>query len=434
MIDDGGWFFSIFEPRSSILGGSLPIARAPAVMTGQPANFAAFLRDQHNHIFGRPWPVIPSALVIAALNVFLFAYDKPWTASDGLRNWGDSLFHWLGFIDQPDLLPPLLYSGSVLNIGLLLGGLVAALLSREFAVRPAPGAELVKGALGGLLMGAGAMLSFGCNIGGFFSALAALSASGLAMMAGLILGAFIGTRYLIRENGKVIKSGRLPFMSTCEAPPRPAGGSAAFKLQPRFGVVVFALVLGGGCLYQFLGHGKLAVFLYFGVLFGIVFQRSRFCLVNAFREPFLSGASEHARAAALALIMSLIGFAILKVTDLKDATEWVFPSFWLGALTGGILFGIGMVLAGGCGAGSIWRVGEGHVKLWIAVAFFAVGTSAMRLLLTRTELIRQLGTPVFLPDLFGWAGAVGVVVVLMIVWYLLAAWNQEKKQVGVLKF
>ncbi len=403
-------------------------------MTCQPANFAAFLRDQYQQIFSRPWPVIPSALVIAALNVFLFAFDKPWTASDGLRNWGDSLFHWLGVIDRPDLLPPLLYSGSVLNIGLLLGGLVAALLSREFAVRPAPGAELVKGALGGLLMGAGAMLSFGCNIGGFFSALAALSASGLAMMMGLIVGAFIGTRYLIRENGKVIESGRLPFMSACEAPPRPAVTSAAFKRQPGIGVLVLMLVLGVGYLYQFMGHGRLAVFLFFGSAFGIVFQRSRFCLVNAFREPFLSGASEHARAAALALVMSLIGFAILKVTDLKDATEWVFPSFWFGALTGGILFGIGMVLAGGCGAGSIWRVGEGHVKLWVALAFFAVGTSAMRLLLTRTDLIRQLGTPVFLPNLFGWALAVGEVVVLMMVWYLLAAWNEEKKQVGVLKF
>ncbi len=97
-------------------------------------------------------------------------------------------------------------------------------------------------------------------------------------------------------------------------------------------------------------------------------------------------------------------------------------------------FGIGMVLAGGCGAGSIWRAGEGHVKLWIAVAFFALAASAMRLLLTRTEWIGQLGTPVFLPHLFGWPWAVGGVGLLMIVWYLLAAWNQEKQQVGVLKF
>jgi len=331
-------------------------------------------------------------------------------------------------------LPPLLYSGSVLNIGLLVGGLMAALLSREFAVRPAPVAELVKGSLGGLLMGAGAMLSFGCNIGGFFSALSALSASGLAMMAGLLGGAFIGTRYLIRENAKIIAMGKLPFMAACDAPPRPAVTSAAFKLQPTAGVIVIVFVFVAGYLYQLFGHGRLAVFLFFGVAFGVVFQRSRFCLVNAFREPFMTGVSEHARAAALALCLSMIGFAILKATDLKDATEWVFPSFWVGALIGGVLFGIGMVLAGGCGAGTIWRVGEGHVKLWVALVFFALGTSAMRLLLTRTDLIRYLGAPKFLPNLFGWPAAVICVVVVMVSWYLLTAWNQEKRQAAVLKF
>ena len=145
MINDGGrWHFSSFDPLSSIPGCCGRIARPAATMTGEPGSFAAVLRDQYNQIFGRPWPVIPSALVIAALNVFLFAYDKPWTASDGLRNWGDSLFHWLGVFDQPDLLPPLLYSGSVLNIGLLLGALMAALLSREFAARPAPGGNWSK--------------------------------------------------------------------------------------------------------------------------------------------------------------------------------------------------------------------------------------------------------------------------------------------------
>lgn len=403
-------------------------------MSKQPWSVGEFCRRQYGAIFAKPWPVIPAALVVAVFNVFLFAYDRPWTASDGLRNWGDSLFNLLGVIDQPDLLPPLLYSGSVLNIGLALGGCMAALLSREFAVRRAPGAELIKGALGGLLMGGGAMLSFGCNIGGFFSALSALSASGLAMMAGLLSGAFIATRYLIRENGKVIAAGKLPFMGSCEAPPRPAFASLAFRLQPGIGALVFALVLVAGYLYRLLGHGRLAVFLFFGVAFGMVLQRSRFCLVQAFREPLMSGAGEHARAAALALVLSTIGFAILKAGDLKDASESVFPSFWLGALAGGLLFGAGMVLAGGCGAGSIWRAGEGQVKLWVAVGCFAIGTSAMRLWLTRTDLIRQLGAPVFLPNLVGWVAALVGVVMLMLVWYLWAAWNQEKKQAGVLKF
>ena len=345
--------------------------------TSSPA-FRSFLNDQYDKVFGRPWPVIPSALVIGALSVFLFAFDRPWTASDGLRNWGDWLFQALGFTIQADLLPPHLYSGSVLNLGLLLGGLTTALLSREFAVRSAPLNELIKGALGGLLMGSGAMLAFGCNIGGFFSALSALSASGAGMMAGLLNGAFAGTRDLIRENAKLIETGQLSFPSACEAAPRPAPRSSAFKLQPLAGAFMLVAVLALGMFYHRFGHARLAVFLYFGLALGAVLQRSRFCLVNAFREPFMSGKSEHARAAALALILGMIGFTILKATDLKDASEWVFPSFWLGALFGGALFGVGMVLAGGCGAGSIWRAGEGHVKLWIAVFFFAASASIMR--------------------------------------------------------
>ena len=43
------------------------------------------------------------------------------------------------------------------------------------------------------------MLAFGCNIGGFFSAVSALSLSGFGMMLGLGLGAFLGLRYLLRE-------------------------------------------------------------------------------------------------------------------------------------------------------------------------------------------------------------------------------------------
>ena len=403
-------------------------------MTAAAITFNTFLKDQYTKIFGRAWAVIPSALVVAALNVFLFAFDKPWTASDGMRNWGDWLFQSFRLVNQSDLLPPWLYSGSVLNLGLLLGGLAAALLSREFGFRPAPASELVKGALGGLLMGWGAMISFGCNIGGFFSSLSALSFSGGGMMAGLVLGAFISTRYVIWENARLIRAGQAPFMSLCEAPPKPAPRSIAFVIQPWLGGALILALLGGAYLYGRLGHQPLAVFLLFGAAFGVVLQRSRFCLVSAFREPFLSGQSEHARAAALALILCMIGFSILKATDLKDATEWVFPSFLHGALFGGTLFGIGMVIADGCGAGSIWRAGEGHVKLWVAVFFFAIGASLMRRWLVSTELVRQLGSALFLPNLMGWTGAVFGVVTLMVLWYLLAGWNEQRKYVGLLKF
>ena len=157
------------------------------------------LSAQYAAVFGRPWPVWGAAILVATVNVFLFAFDRPWTASDGLRNWGDWVLRGLGLVHRPDLIAPWLYSGSLLNLGVLFGGLAAALLSREFAIRVPPRGELAKGTGGGLLMGVGAMLAFGCNVGGFFSAMSALSLSGFGMMLGLGLGAFLGLRYLLWE-------------------------------------------------------------------------------------------------------------------------------------------------------------------------------------------------------------------------------------------
>ena len=281
-------------------------------------------------------------------------------------------------------------------------------------------------------MGAGSILAFGCNIGGFFSALSALSLSGVAMMVGLGVGAFLGTRYLLWETRKMLRASPDEFQSPCE-PPASTPSASALGLQPLIGLLVFCALIGVAYLYRQLGYTPQATFFLFGVAFGVVFQRSRFCLVRAFREPFMSGESEHTRAAAVALTLSMIGFSILKATDLKDATEWVFPSFWLGGLFGGSFFGLGMVIAGGCGAGSIWRAGEGHMKLWVAVFFFAIGASMMRLMLVRTELLGKLGTALFLPNVIGWGAAIWTVVLLMSVWYLLSGWNEQRKSAGLLK-
>src|SRR2546423_73929 len=163
---------------------------------------ASGLRAQWDALVSGAWPVWGAALLVATVNVFLFAFDRPWTASDGLRNWGDWVLTAAGVVRRPDLLPPWLYSGSLLNLGVLLGGAAGALCAREFAIRVPARGELVKGAAGGALMGVGATLAFGCNIGGFFSAVSALSLAGFAMMLGLGVGAFLGLRYLLWETAR----------------------------------------------------------------------------------------------------------------------------------------------------------------------------------------------------------------------------------------
>src|SRR2546430_5647471 len=153
--------------------------------------------EQYAVLFGRPWSIWGSAVLVATVNVFLFAFDRPWTSSDGMRTWGDWVLTGLGIVRRPGLLVPWLSSGSLLNGGVLLGGLVAALLSSEFAIRLPPRGELAKGAIGGLLMGVGAVLAFGCNIGGVFSAARALSPPGLALVLGVGAGGDLRVRYLV---------------------------------------------------------------------------------------------------------------------------------------------------------------------------------------------------------------------------------------------
>jgi uncharacterized protein len=378
-------------------------------------------RAQYAALFGKPWGVGTAAILVAVINVFLFAFDRPWTASDGVRNWGDWVFTALGVVERPDLAAPWLYSGSLIDLGVILGGLAGALLAREFAIRVPPPGELVKGGIGGTLMGTGAMLAFGCNIGGFFSATSALSLSGLCMMVGLFAGAFVALRYLVWETEH--RPGWSSGPSRVYAGPRLAGSR-----QPALGALVLLLVLTAPFAYGRWGYVSQGILLLFGVAFGLVFQRSRFCLVRAFREPFMTGDGEHTRAAAMAVVLSMLGFAILKFTDLKDRGEWVFASAGLGALAGGLLFGIGMTLAGGCGAGAIWRAGEGQVKLWVAVACFGLSASLSRLALQTTGALGVLGWAIFLPSALGWGAAIALVMLVMVGWAAFATWNESSRK------
>ena len=400
--------------------------RSDGDVTPAPSKSPRVFGAQYEALFSRPWPVWGAAVLLAVTNVFLFVFDRPFTASDGVRNWGDWILTGARVLTRPDLLPPWLYSGSLLNAGVIVGALAAALLSREFAVRVPPRGELIKGAVGGAMLGAGAMLALGCNIGGFFSAVSALSLSGLGMMVGLAAGAYVGLRYLLWEMEHRPSWSR----GTSHVFAR-AHGSMGDR-QPILGVIVLALLLATPFVYAQAGHGARGLFLVFGGVFGFIFQRSRLCLVRAFREPFMTGDAEHTRAAALAIVISMLGFTLLKFNDLKDKGDWVFPAAGAGALVGGLIFGAGMVITGGCGSGSLWRVGEGQVKLWVAVATFALGASVSRLVLVQTGLQQKLGVAVFLPAALGWAGAVIAVILVMAAWAALASWNEASGRFSAL--
>lgn len=323
-----------------------------------PGPFGDVLATGYQALFGRQWPAWTGGILFGVLSILLFVWEKPWSVADGVRNWGDWL---LNAVDVTDtfIIDPHLYSTSVLNLGIIGGACAAALLARQFQVRGAPPWELFKGAVGGSLMGVGASLSFGCNIGGFFSATSALSLAGPMMMLGLLAGAVVGLKLLVWEIGHL----ELPAWMTRPGRLGAAGPSETWRrLQPVAGAGVLATGLILAFVYDGFDYPTRAGILVFGLVIGVIMQRTRFCFVRAFREPFMTGDADATKAVALAVVISTVGFTYLKWADFKDWEVFVRDSFWLGSLLGGFIFGIGMSLSGGCASGSLWRAGEGHVK------------------------------------------------------------------------
>lgn len=382
--------------------------------------------DGYAMLFGRQWAAWVGGILLALVNIMMFAYEKPWSTADGARNWGDWLFNTLNITDSI-IISPHLYSTSILNFGVIAGAFAASLLARQFRIQGAPPYELLKGLVGGSLMGVGAAMAFGCNIGGFFSATSALSMAGLAMMVGLMTGAYIGLRLLMLEV-TYINTGSVSRSSTGS---RKSTSSGMVNAQPIFGVLVLLAGLGLAFTYDDFDYPTRGGFLLFGLAIGVFMQRTRFCFVRAFREPFLTGDAEMTKAVVLAVVISVIGFSILKWTDLREWDAFVSSGFWFGSLVGGIIFGVGMSLSGGCASGTLWRAGEGQIKLWVVLFAFAVVGSWFRGWLEDSGWLMKLGTPVFLPDFMSWKMAILLVIGIMSLWYLLVAWNEVKRKLVV---
>ncbi|MEK0085077.1 YeeE/YedE family protein [Benzoatithermus flavus] len=121
-----------------------------------------------------------------------------------------------------------------------------------------------------------------------------------------------------------------------------------------------------------------AVFL-IGAAFGAVVQRSHFCTMGSISDAVLFGSLRRLRIWALAIAMALLGSQALDGAGLVAlaGTSYRQPVlFWLGAVLGGLVFGFGMVLAGGCPSRNLVRLGTGSLKALTALLVTGIATYA----------------------------------------------------------
>lgn len=110
-----------------------------------------------------------------------------------------------------------------------------------------------------------------------------------------------------------------------------------------------------------------------GFLFGFVMQRSGFCGSAMISSVFLYKDYRGVRGTLLAIFVSMLGFAALA------HLEWVIPNpnpmRLLSAIVGGTVFGVGMVLAGGCVTGTLYKAGEGRLTSMLALVGIGIGSN-----------------------------------------------------------
>jgi len=203
------------------------------------------------------------------------------------------------------------------------------------------------------------------------------------------------------------------------------------RSQIPYGLMVTAMLVAVGFYLSTVSY-ELVVFWIFGIAFGYVLQRSRFCFGAAFRDPILTRSTSVTRGILVAFAVGTIGFSAIKLRPVLDGASEnlnmmdVAP-IGLPLIFGGILFGIGMVIAGGCASGGLMRIGEGFSMQGIVLFFFVVGSLLGVRHIEFWDRLNENAPEVFLPDLFGWFGALIVQFAIIGLLYVAAVKWQEKK-------
>lgn len=154
-----------------------------------------------------PWPLVAGAVGLAIVNIAtLLLAGRPWGVTGAFALWGAKAAtlvgidvaawpYWSAPGPRASLQASVLADvTSVMNFGIVLGAMTAATLARRFQpTLRVPARSLAAAVIGGLLLGYGARLAYGCNIGAYFSGIASGSLHGWLWLVAAFAGNIAGT-------------------------------------------------------------------------------------------------------------------------------------------------------------------------------------------------------------------------------------------------
>lgn len=166
-----------------------------------------------------------------------------------------------------------------------------------------------------------------------------------------------------------------------------------------------------------------------GALFGILIERGQICFTSAFRDLWISGRAVMSKALAVGMMISVVvtffylqmgSVAIIKIAAPSTAI-------------GGLLFGFGIVLAGGCETGMMYRAMEGQLLFWVVGIGNIVGATVLAYGWDHLGIYHALTEnwpKVNLIEQWGPMGALFGTIAMLIAWYFLSNWWEKRFRYG----
>ncbi len=141
------------------------------------------------------------------------------------------------------------------------------------------------------------------------------------------------------------------------------------------GIAVVSLLLAGVTAVAVVTRLWLLTAVPIGFLFGFFLERSDLCGASAFSEVVLMRDWRKLFGIWVVIVVSMVVFALGDALGLIRLNPK--PLFWAGALIGGVIFGAGIVLAGGCISGVLFKAGQGNVSSMAALAGVPLGIAGV---------------------------------------------------------
>lgn len=159
-------------------------------------------------VLNGPWTLAAGGIGLAVVNIAtLLMAGRPWGVTSAFALWGSKFLmasgvdvaswtYWMPAARAADLHGRVMNDvTSVMDIGIMLGALTAAALAGRFApVWRVPGRSLAAAVVGGVLLGYGARIAYGCNIGAYFSGVSSTSLHGWLWLVAAFSGNVLGTK------------------------------------------------------------------------------------------------------------------------------------------------------------------------------------------------------------------------------------------------